>query len=452
MATSSSDPSGPARRPASLFVRLLVVSSLWCLLALSVTAIVLVGLFRDHLGREADMELRDDLVELVARTRLDREGRVQLGGGLSGARFERPFSGWAWQVRRQDTVLAQSASLGPLQPGAEAALAAPAGEVGLFEDALGQRLRGLSRAVAPRFQSERLVFAVARPQDEIDRAVSQFTWNVVIALGVLGIGLVATAVAALWIGLRPLRLLRIQIARMREGETPPAIAWPREIAPIARELDALRVHTERLVERARGLAADLAHAIKTPLSVIRQQADGLAPEDSATLRRQADRIGLSLERYLGTSGAGRTRYGWVDIATCVADLTFALAKTRAEGALRIDQRIPPGARFRGDEADLYEMLGNPLDNAGKWARSAVCVRVEAAGEDLRIIVEDDGPGIPAADREAILQRGRRLDRAMPGHGLGLAILRDLVALYGGIVRLEDSALGGLAVVIVLPNA
>ncbi|MEL6576208.1 MAG: sensor histidine kinase [Pseudomonadota bacterium] len=445
MATSS-----PERRPPSLLRRLLVVATLWCVLALSVAGVVLVGLFREHLVREADAGLREDLVELVARARVDRDGALRLGGGLPGARFQRPFSGWAWQVRRGEAVLAQSPSLGPLGPGGSAVLAAPPGEIGLFEDSLGQRLRGLARSVAPRFQPERLTFVVARPQGEIDRAVAQFSQSVLIALSVLGLGLVGTAVAALRIALRPLRDLTAEIARMRAGEAPAPRAWPREVAPIVAELDALREQTDRLILRARGLAADLAHAIKTPLSVIRQQADALPEAEGTRLTRQADRIGLSLERYLGRSAAGPTVYARVDVAGCVADLAYAIARTRAEAGLAIEERIPPGTIFRGEETDLYQMLGNPLDNAGKWAASRIRVSAWEEGGHLHLCVEDDGPGIAPAEREAILERGRRLDETVPGHGLGLAILDDLVSLYGGELRLGESGLGGLSVRIQLP--
>ncbi len=444
MATSSPRP------PLSLRARLLLVAVIWCGLAISLTAVVLIGLFRDHLLREADAEISDQVVELVALTRLDRAGAVRLTGSLSGARFDRPFSGWAWQIRRGEAVLAQSASLGPLSPGAPV-LTAPAGAVGLFADDRGRRLRGLARAVAPRFHTERLVFAVARPQDEIDAAVEQFRLSVLIALGLLGAGLVATAVAALWIGLRPLRDLRARIATMRAGRVPPPRPWPREIAPIAAELEELRRHTERVVERGRGLAADLAHAIKTPLSVIRQQAEDLPADHSTALRRQADRIGLSLDRHLGRASAGQAAYGSVDVATCVEDLARALARARPDRTLLLEREIQPGLVFRGDEADLFEILGNPLDNAWNWAEARLRISARDTGEALCIEIEDDGPGIPDDERAAIIERGRRLDEAKPGQGLGLAILRDLTELYGGELRLGQSRLGGLSVAIRLPG-
>ncbi|MGF1445600.1 MAG: sensor histidine kinase [Pikeienuella sp.] len=453
MATGSADPRRArphrARAPLSLLGRLLLAAGLLCGLTVAVAAVVLIGLFREHLVREAETELRDQLVELVALTRIDRMGQVRLSGTLPGARFQRPFSGWGWQIRRGETVLAQSLSLGPA-PGAPV-LAAPVGRLGVFRAVDGRRLRGLSRAVAPRFHRTRLTFAIARPEAEIERAVGQFRAAVLIALGLLSLGIVATASAALWIGLRPLGELRGQIALMRQGEVPAARAWPREIAPIAAEIDALSRHTERLIAHARGLSADLAHAIKTPLSVIRQEAERLEPEPAEALARQADRIGRSLARHLGRSAAGGMPHARVAVAPCLAELADALAHGRVGRPLEIRREVTPGAVFRGDAADLYEILGNPLDNAAKWARQLVTVHVRAADGRLEIDIEDDGPGIPAAERAAILERGRRLDESTPGHGLGLAILADLVELYGGSLSLGDSALGGLAVRLSLPG-
>lgn len=430
---------------------MLIAAALWCALAVSVTGIVLIDLFQDHLVREVDAEIQDQVIELVSLTSIDRAGRVQLAGRLSGARFRRPFSGWGWQIRRDDRILAQSPSLGPLGDGGNGPLAAPAGAVGVFTGARGQRLRGLSRAVAPRFHSERLIFAIARPEDEIDRAVGQFRRAVLLALGTLGTGLIATVLVALGLGLRPLGALRAHIAQMRAGESPAPRAWPREIAPIARELDALRLHTERLVTRARGLSADLAHAIKTPLSVIRQQSDSLPEDARAALRRQADRIGQSLDRHLGRSGAGTAAYSRIDVGPCVEELLQALSMARPERPLSIERAIEHGAAFLGDEADLYEILGNPLENAAKWAHSRVRISASIRKGRLRLGIEDDGPGIPEGDRAAILERGRRLDQQMPGNGLGLAILRDLVDLYGGDIALSSSDLGGLSMIILLPG-
>ncbi|MEM7526963.1 MAG: sensor histidine kinase [Pseudomonadota bacterium] len=444
MATSSRE------RPISLLGRLLIAAAVWCSCAVTLAAIVLVGLFSRHLEREADAELRDHVVELVSLARVERDGALRLAGRLPGARYQRPFSGWGWQIRRGSQVLAQSPSLGPLAPQTPL-LAAPLGEVGLFEGSGGRVLRGLSRSVAPPLSAERLTFSVVRPQDDIDLAVGQYRQSVIIALGVLGVGLVATVLAAFWIGLRPLRALSLQIAEMRAGADPVARAWPREIAPIADELEALRQHTEKTVLRARSLAADLAHAVKTPLSVIRQQVGALTPDQGHAIRRQTDRIAMSLERHLGRRGAGSVPYARIAVRPCVEDLVFALSHTGTEKPIAVEVDVPEDAVFLGDEADLYEIIGNPLNNAGTWAKTQVRIGARVAEQRLELLIEDDGPGIPEVERSAILERGTRLDEATPGDGLGLAILHDLADFYGGHVVLTESAVGGLAVKISLPG-
>ncbi|MEM6676527.1 MAG: sensor histidine kinase [Pseudomonadota bacterium] len=420
-------------------------------MALTATASLLVERFEAHLAREADTELEDQLVELVALTRVERDGTVRLAGRLPGARFARPFSGWGWQIRDGDAVVLQSPSLGPLIDGGAPALTAPAGSAGLFRDSEGRALRGLSRNVAPRFYRGRLTFAVARPQDEIDAAVGAFAESVALALGSLGVGLVCTTVAALWFGLRPLRSLKGQIARMREGQGPEERDWPEEIAPVAEELSALHVHTERLVSRARGLAADLAHAIKTPLSVVRAQAETLPEAERSVLERQAERIGRSLEAHLGRSGAGGPPRGRVPIEPCVEELVMACRQAWPEQALVVVTKVAPGAAARLPENDLYDILGNPLENAFKWAVGQIQVVATASDGRVEITIEDDGPGIPETEREAILERGRRLDERTPGHGLGLAIASDLITLHDGSLALGTARLGGLSVRIVLPG-
>jgi signal transduction histidine kinase len=161
---------------------------------------------------------------------------------------------------------------------------------------------------------------------------------------------------------------------------------------------------------------------------------------------------MSLERHLGRSGAGGVPYTRVAVRGCVEDLVFALSRAFPEKPIAVDVEVEEDAIFLGDEADLYEIIGNPLDNAGIWARSRIRVIASVYGACLLVTIEDDGPGIPEAERDGILERGRRLDEAAPGTGLGLAILRDLAEFYGGGVELGESPLGGLAVRVSLPGA
>lgn len=459
--------SSEGRRPLSLTARLALGAVLWCALALTVAGLALVGLFRAQVEREADRTLNDRLVQLVALSEVSPRGGVRLVGPMTGDRFERPFSGWAWQVREGETVVLQSASLGPVTPGGVPVLAAPVGGVGQFDGPLGQRLRGVARRVAPRLAPP-LTFAVARPEAEIEADLAAFRRAVLLTLGTLGAGLVASVLGLMRLGLRPLAELRAKVAAIRGAAPQPGRAWPRELAPVAEELDSLGAHVGRLVTRARGQAADLAHALKTPLAVVRQIAER-APGEGPAIIAQLDRIALTLDRHLGRSRAAGTALARVDIARCLDDLEPVV--TAAPGrAVRVARAVPDGAVFIGDEADLFEVLGTLLDNAAKFARSEVRVTVAPASApaptptpaprpvtstgarpSLAITVEDDGPGIAPGHRRAILERGSRLDSATPGQGLGLAIAGDIVALYAGSLALEDAALGGLAVRVTLPG-
>ncbi len=421
------------------------------MLAVATSAVVLDRLFRDHLISEADAELKNQMVQLIALTRPTRSGSVDMIGQLADPRYARPFSGWAWQIRKGDEVLFQSGSLGPLIAGGVPILNAPPFEAGVFAGPFGQKSRGLARDIAPPLQVEKLTFAVARPQAEIDDALARFGAAIVGSISVLGAGLGATIAALIHGGLKPLLDLRARVTALRYGAATPERAWPQEIAPVVEELDALGDHVARLVQRARTGAADLAHAIKTPLAVIQQQCEILPNEAAEPIRRQSERIRVFLERHLSLSRSSGVAIGLVDVARCVNEVRFALASDLARRDVTLELDVSYGAAFIGDESDFYELIGNPLQNVTKWARRHVQLCARVADGRLAISISDDGPGIPADRRADLLQRGRRLDEHAPGHGLGLAIVDDLVALYGGAWSLRESAEGGLLVALSLPG-
>jgi signal transduction histidine kinase len=213
-------------------------------------------------------------------------------------------------------------------------------------------------------------------------------------------------------------------------------------------------HNEALIARARVQAGNLAHALKSPLTVLRQELTEVRGERGDVLRDQVALIGDQVERVLArirAAGPLSAAAGRADLVRVLQDLAFSLDIIHRERGIRIDIGCPPGAGFLGDAADLAEMLGNLMDNACKWARAQVRVTVEAGAATLVILIDDDGPGIPPARREAALTRGGRLDEAAPGTGLGLDIVREIAELYRGTLRLEDSPLGGLRARLALPG-
>ncbi|HET9262368.1 MAG TPA: sensor histidine kinase [Vicinamibacterales bacterium] len=259
-------------------------------------------------------------------------------------------------------------------------------------------------------------------------------------------------------GISPMQALRSRLGGVREGrERRVEGRYPSEVQPLVDDLNALLDHRERTIARAIAKAGDLAHGLKTPLAVLAQEAERAESagqlDVADAIRQQVDRMRRQIDYHLAQARAAAS--GAAPGASCaVIASSEALARTLrrlyADRPLAIDQNVPPEHAVRCQREDLDEMLGNLLDNACKWSRSRVSI--ESAQVDGRIVVtvDDDGPGIPAAMREAVLQRGVRADEAAPGTGLGLAIVRDLAELYGGSIALADSPLGGLRASLKLP--
>jgi signal transduction histidine kinase len=272
------------------------------------------------------------------------------------------------------------------------------------------------------------------------------------------------AVACLLIGasqfraaVAPLQQLRSRLAAVRDGRARLVDgAYPDEVSPLVADLNTLLDHRETTVRRAIAKAGDLAHGLKTPLSVLAQDADRAAaagqPDLAASIGLQVETMRRQVDYHLAHARAAAS--GAMPGARCeVAESAHGLARTlrRLRGErVAIDVEVPPGCIVRAERADLDEMLGNLLDNACKWARSRVRVGSALADTSVVLTVDDDGPGLDPALRERVLQRGVRADEASPGTGIGLAIVRDLAELYGGRIALERSPSGGLRAELRLP--
>ena len=436
--------------------RLILAALLFGITTLGLAAVLLVGLFQNQLNAQVRTDLENSLVQLIASTEQSRTGEYTLRNSLAEQRYDRPLSGWAWQVRRGEEVLLQSASLGPIgSAGALAVVAADTNTLRSFTGPLGKELIGLSREVRPRFGNERLLFAVARPQQEIRATLTQFQTSVAVVLVILGVGQGLMVLWLMRVSLRPLQALKRRVEALRTGtkadDERPAV-WPQELTPVVDEMDALEGHVDRLVERARSQSADLAHTIKTPLAVLHQIADN-APEDiKAALRQQNRRIDSALDRHLALAqsrGRGRET---VDLGDVIEEVCAALSRSMEARSLTLAKDCEDDLQFRGDENDAYELIGNLLDNAVKWASGNIRLSARVQGGAIRLEVEDDGPGVSPELRSQILSRGMRLDERQEGQGLGLSIVGDLVDLYEGRMELEKSTLGGLAVSLWLPHA
>ncbi|MBV8440105.1 MAG: sensor histidine kinase, partial [Hyphomicrobiales bacterium] len=263
-------------------------------------------------------------------------------------------------------------------------------------------------------------------------------------------------------GLRPLRVLQEGVASIRRGETERiAGEFPEDVAPLAIEVNQLLDANRQIVERARTQVGNLAHALKTPLSVLVNEADSRSPglpekvrEQTAIMRRQ---VTFYLDRARAAARA-RTIGVVTEVKPVVEGLVRTFEKLHAERGLAFSIDLPDGLRFRGEAQDLTDLIGNLLDNAGKWARERVAIRAwrETGPRDAAAFliaeIDDDGPGLDEGARAEALERGKRLDESRPGSGLGLSIVVELAAIYGGSLRLDESPLGGLRAILQLPCA
>jgi signal transduction histidine kinase len=439
----------------SLAFRLVASAAVWCAIWLSAGGYALSTLFGRTVERNFDVRLGVLLEGLVAHSELAEDGALQLRPQLGEPRFEQPLSGWYWQISDGRRVVRRSPSIWD----ARLPVALPPDQLVAASDMVGpegQRLRLLVRPITLPGVDTAFIYAVAGDRREIQADRQSFNRLLMFALGALFAGVVGAVLVQVRFGLEPLRRMGRALSGIRAGKAARLEGdFPAEIAPLATELNALLDHNEALVERARTHVGNLAHGLKTPLSVLTNEARrsrgplaDLVTRQVALMRRQVDHH-LARARAIATGTILGAR---TDVLPVLEDLRRTLGRIYAEKALVIEVGCPPELAFRGARQDLEEMLGNLLDNACKWGRARVSVHVEPAGDELQVAIEDDGPGLPPARRAEVLERGRRLDEQVPGTGLGLAIAADLAQLYRGRLVLEAATIGGLRARLTLPAA
>ncbi|MBH1601366.1 sensor histidine kinase [Stenotrophomonas maltophilia] len=423
-----------ARQP-SLRRRLLLVAGIGLVLV-SVLASVLLGeLFKRSARDRLDHELQQDMLTLLAQAEVDPEGQLRLRQEPNDARFQRVFSGAYWQIAdQQGKVLLQSRSLWDQTLAATADGPTQRNLAGPMQQSLRARVQQVRLPRA----AQAYVAVVANDRSALDADVAAFRQRTAIALAVLVAAWLAVLASQVHFGLRPLRGLRQQLERIRRGEAEriDRRQLDLEIAPLADELDALLDHHQRMVARARSSAEDLAHALKTPLSVLAAETQGDGRDWRRTLHEQGARMRASIDRYLAAGLAVDHRQR-SEVAPAAEALCRLMTRVHASRGIHFRVDEAPGLAFAGAVTDLEEMLGNLLDNAGKWARHDVRLRALAQQDRLHIEVRDDGPGLDEAKLESVMQRGVRLDERVEGSGLGLAIAADIAASHGGSLRLSN---------------
>ena len=447
----------------SLRLRLLAGTLAWMLLSIALAGWGLRALFQDHITQQLQAQLVMQLDHLSGAVDWGPDARVRLAPMAGDARLNRPLSGLYWQIDRlgpqPQAALARSRSLW------DQTLALPLTEdatqgdqVLALRGAQGHELLAVARTLQlPDDDAPPLRLAVAADKALVAEPLQRFTRMLLLALGMLALGLALAVAVQLQLALRPLQQLRARLAAVRGGQTARLEGrFPQELQPLVNEFNHVLAENADMVQRARTQAGNLAHAVHTPLSILANAAaqDGsplaqLVTEQVASARRQVD---YHLARARAAAAVRAT-----GLRTPVLEPVQALLRTmqRLHAERPLVCELAPQAQdgaFRGEEQDLYELLGNLIDNAGKWARARVVVDVQREGGQLCFTVDDDGPGIPPAQRGRMFERGVQLDEQRPGAGLGLDIVRALAETYGGSVQALASPLGGARLRLCLPAA
>lgn len=452
--------------PRSLAFRVIAFSSLWAAVALFVISTVISGLFREVSERGFDGLLSAHLFNLISSVQADEDGRLGGSANLGDLRFLRPNSGWYWAVEPASAGLSgelTSLSLSGNVP-------APGVDAVPFDDEFQRRYRAVGPAgelldvveteieLGSRDRVAR--FRMMGNRTELEADISAFSRRLYAYLGAFGAGMIAINVAAILLGLQPLRRVSRALADIRRGTSGKLDGeFPTEIAPLAGETNALIESNRRIVDRARTQVGNLAHSLKTPLAVMMNEGRALKGDRGRIFVEQAGAMQSQLDHYLQRARIAAQRESVV-FRTPVAPVLERLARVvRKLGSDKtVDLVLPPAqVVFSGEREDFEEIVGNLVDNAVKWSQSRVRISIEPAepreGQPVfRLLVEDDGPGIPEDKAREAIKRGRRLDESKPGTGLGLSIVAELVSEYGGRLSLGRSELGGLRVEVELREA
>lgn len=455
VASPGDAPRGYVRTTGSLSRRMILIAAAWITLLLAGGGFALDRVLTSAITRNFDEGLEYILTSLIVSAEIDPMGQIAFNRQLSDQRFFEPYSGAYWQVSGKGYDSFRSRSLWDSQLRTDGAHGDQDAHFYDSEQFADQRLRVVERDVTLPGSPVRWRFQVAESREVLDAQIAALRRTLIRSFLLLAAGLIAMAALQTWYGLLPLRKLRLAIQKLRTGEAPQIEgAMPAEVAPLVEELNALVAHNDKQAEEARRHAGNLAHALKTPLTVIMNAATAQSDDlpatvvrEARTMRRQVDHH-LARARAVGRRGSAHSR---APVWPSVESVERAVARLYPH--VRIDTDGPKDLVAHIERQDLDEIMGNLVENAAKYGGGSVFVTVRADAGFVEILIEDDGAGIPQADRIRIFDRGVRLDTGKPGTGLGLAIVRDVAEIYDGTVSLEESEdLGGLMVRLRLPAA
>lgn len=445
--------------PRTLSARLFLLTAVWAVLATALVAWFLSQEFRNSSLDNLNQRLQANLYNIMGTVAPGSTGRISGRPDLRDARFQTYGSGAYWSVSNVNDPTERLASISLGQQ------AIPVPEERPFDedfqrsftvkDAFGNELLGIEAQAFVGEGDALYSFTITGNLTEVDEQVSRFVNRLLVVLALFALGFVLVTWFLLRIGLRPLEEATQGLADIREGRAEKLEGnFPLEIQPLIDETNSLIASNKTVIERARTQVGNLAHSLKTPLAVLRNEAVRAKPQVKAVIEDQVSRMQAQIQTYLDRariSARTGTITSRTDVRPVLERLDRVMSKLNPELSIQTD--IPGGEScwFAGEQQDFEEMVGNLLENACKFAKSTVVISARIDKPVLRVSVEDDGDGMSSQEAELALKRGARIDESKPGSGLGLSIVKDIAAEYAGVLTLAQSPLGGLSAQLTLPT-
>ena len=413
------------------------------MVVLSGASIALPEIAKSYLYDQLDDQATLYLDDLSAYVDISPDGTLSLQAEPSDPRFQKPYSGWYWQINAGDNQL-RSRSLWDIQQDLNT----------LIDD--GDELLHSDRSLTLGSHPTPITIVVGIDTHETNLALHNLTTTLLTALGAIAFCMLALLVFQIRWTMKPMQQLQEDLGSVRSGESEKLKGhYPDEVQPAVDDLNVLLFQYNRLLQRARTHTGNLAHALKTPLAIIRNQTATLPESQQIVFESAAEQLQERMNYHLGRARmAGSTNV--LGVMSCPADMvdriTTAFERAYAARDIVLVNELDDEQKVIVDKLDLEEMLGNLIENAFKWASSLIRVYAEKDAQMLHIFIEDDGPGLPTDKFETVLQRGVRFDECTPGSGLGLSIVLDIAHSYHGQLYLQRGTMKGLCAVLTLPLA
>ncbi|MAI85108.1 MAG: hypothetical protein CMM91_09300 [Rickettsiales bacterium] len=447
----------------SLALRLFLSASVWILLTLFSGGLLLSDIFRESTEKSFNDKLNLFMESLIGSSKIDSTNSITVVNSLGDPRFFQPYSGWYWQINEGSKTLVRSRSMWDqvltldkrLIGGRAQFINTNKNNKNVKEFVQSQKLIILQREISFPGFDEPLTFMVSGDTQEFEKNISLYNNILISSLVVLGLGLLLSVFLQVKYGLLPLKKIKNSLFKIRNGDaTKLEENYPIEVSPLAREINILLEHNEKIVERAKTHVGNLAHALKTPLAVISNQLDkNKKGVGEKIMVPQVEMIKTYVDKYLNkarTSSKTKIVSKKIDVEVTTKKIIKVFQKINPQ--ITINYKFEgKKLMFLGDSDDLNEILGNVLENACKWTKNLVNVNISKSSENkIKFIISDNGPGLSEIERKKVFARGFRLDEQTPGTGLGLNIVKDTVDIYSGKVWMSESKFKGLSVNIELP--